>query len=194
MAARKSQAPAGTEVNPGTDEGAAKDQTAETAPVTTPETAAVPTEEERIRQDADRKREQRAGEAAVRTQKFEARAEALQGELDRANAALRAAEQRIESLTAQLAEATSAAKTAGTAIAGLPDNARQVNESVTVASSVPGFGKGGRLHVKAGDVLIVTKDEGEWSDLQKQLGLRATVYRVSKATLDELESTGFLHK
>ena len=191
MSVKKGQSVPGTEVSKGEGSQASGDGAGtETKPSAPP----PPSEEQRIQDQAAAKLEQKTGELAVKLQQAEARANALQGELDRASASLKASEKQVAELGAALAAATTAAKNAGTAISGLPDNARQLNECVTIASGVAGVGKGGRLHAKVGDVLMVAKSEDEVADLQRELGMQATVYRVSKATLDDLEQSGFLHR
>jgi hypothetical protein len=192
MATKKSQAPGGTEVISGAaaeqGDGAQAGGEGASASGNPP-----PTEEALIQQQAQAKLEQKTGELAVKLSQAEARANGLQGELDRERVARKSLEQQVAELTAALAVATTAAKNAGTAIAGLPENARQLNECVTIASGVAGVGKGGRLHAKAGDVLLVTKSDDEVAELQQELGLQAVVYRVSKETLADLEQSGFLH-
>ncbi|MCD6043156.1 MAG: hypothetical protein K0R40_2759 [Burkholderiales bacterium] len=195
---KKNQAAGGTEVlEPGAD--AAKSDSAqagEAAAATGGGAASVPpppNDETRIRQQAQAKLEQKTGELAVKLSQAEARANGLQGELDRERTQSKSLQSQVAELTAALAAATTAAKNAGTAIAGLPENARQLNECVTIASGVAGVGKGGRLHAKAGDVLIVTKSDDDVAELQQELGLQAVVYRVSKETLADLEQSGFLH-
>ncbi len=167
--------------------------TADAPPVSTEPASLPASDEERIRQGAERTLEQKTGELSVKLAQAEARANGLEGELQRARAALATAEAQVVKLTSELAAATTAVKNAGTAIAGLPDNAKQLNECVTIASGTKGVGKGGRLHAKAGDVLIVTKDDDEVAELQRELGLRATVYKVDSATLEDLATSGFLH-
>jgi hypothetical protein len=158
-----------------------------------PSVAPPPSDEQRIQDQAAAKLEQKTGELAVKLSQAEARANGLQGELEKERAQSKSLQSQVAELTVALAAATTAAKNAGTAISGLPENARQLNECVTIASSVAGVGKGGRLHAKAGDVLIATRDEAEVAELQKELGLQAVVYRVSKETLADLEQSGFLH-
>jgi len=153
-----------------------------------------PSQEEQIRQNADRKLEERAGNAAVQLSQAEARANGLEGELNREKAARAAAERQVAELTAALAAATTAASQAGQAIDGLPSNARQLNESVTVHVLSRGSMTPRRAQVKASDVLVATKDDDEVDALQQQLGLQATVYKVSSATLEDLDTSGFLHK
>jgi hypothetical protein len=182
------QKPAGTE-------GAGPDATNEPAApsVPPPPGAAPPSDEARIQEQAAAKLEQKTGELAVKLSQAEARANGLQGELEKERSKGTALEKQVAELQVALAAATTAAKNAGTAISGLPDNARQLNECVTIASGVAGVGKGGRLHAKAGDVLIVSKSDAEVAELQQELGLQAVVYRVSQATLADLEQSGFLH-
>lgn len=59
------------------------------------------------------------------------------------------------------------------------------------------MGKGGtaqrRAQVKAGEVVMVSKDDEEVDALQQELGLQAVVYKVTKATLEDLEQSGYLH-
>jgi hypothetical protein len=197
MSKAKNQAAGGTEVlDPGAGAAKGESATAEGGAATGAGAASVappPNDETRIRQQAEAKLEQKTGELAVKLSQAEARANGLQGELDRERGARKSLEQQVGELTAALAAATTAAKNAGTAIAGLPENARQLNECVTIASGVAGVGKGGRLHAKAGDVLIVTKSDDDVAELQQELGLQAVVYRVSKETLADLEQSGFLH-
>lgn len=187
MAAKKNSTP------PDADQPAvASDDSQQGTDTPAGQSTVPPSEEQRIRNEAAAKLEQRAGDAVVRLAQAEALALGLRGELDRERSKTTVLEQKVTELQAALAEATTAVKNAGTAIAGLPSNARQLNECVTIASSMRGIGKGGRLHAKAGDVLLVGSDE-DFATLQQELGLRATVYRVSKDTLEDLERSGFLH-
>lgn len=189
MPRKNSQAPAA----PDATEESGGAETAEETKVETTQPA-TPGSEEAIRQAAAQKLESKAGEMSVKLQKAEGRANALEGELEREKKARASAEARITELEQALAAANTAAKNAGTAIAGLPDNARQLSESVTIPSATPGIGKGGRIHAKDRDVVIVTKDDDEVAELQKMLGQQAMVYKVTKATLDELETLGHLLK
>lgn len=188
---KKSQAPGGTEVISGAaaeqGDGAQAGGEGSSASGNLP-----PSEEALIQQQAQAKLEQKTGELSVKLSQAEARANGLQGELDRERAQTKSLTAQVAELTAALAAANTAAKNAGTAINGLPDNARQLNECVTIASGVAGVGKGGRLHAKAGDVLVVGSDE-DVAELQKELGLQTTVYRVSEKTLEDLDQSGFLH-
>jgi len=197
MAARKTKAPpAGTD-DEGTDGvpdvGAGDADASTDAGPPAVEGAVPPTSEEQIRQSAERKLEERTGDQSVKLSKALARANGLEGELKREKQARTQLEKQVVELSAALATATTAASQAGTAISGLPDNARQLNESVTIHV----LGRGGttprRAQVKASDVLLVTKDDEEVDALQQTLGLQATVFKVSKATLDDLEQSGHLH-
>lgn len=191
MAAKKSQMP------PAPDAGTEGAQPPEGTEAPAGASAAAPapaaSEDERIRQQADKALAQATGDQAVKLSKSEARANGLEGELKREREARKTSEQQVVELTAALAAATTAARNAGTAIPGLPDNARQLNECVTVHV----LGRGGttprRAQVKHSDVLLVTKDDAEVDALQQELGQQATVYKVSKDTLSDLEQSGFLH-
>lgn len=194
MAARKSKAPAaleGADADGGESQGAG----GEAAGTEGSETPVVPpTTEESIRQAADRKLEERTGDQAVQLSKAVAKANALEGELKKERSARAGLEQQVADLTAALAAANTAAKQAGQAIAGLPANARQLNESVTAHTLARGGTTPRRANLKATDVLLVTEDDDEVDELQRELGLQATVYKVSKKTLEDLEQSGFLHK
>lgn len=156
-------------------------------------TAAPVSDEEKIRQATERKLEERGDDKAVKLSTAVARANGLEGELKKERAAREAAQKEVVELKAALAAATTAAKNAGTAIAGLPENARQLNESVTAAVIERGGKKPRRASLKATDVLLVTADDAEVDALQQELGLQATVYKVSQETLTDLEQSGFLH-
>jgi hypothetical protein len=153
-----------------------------------------PSQEEQIRASAERKLEERTGDQSVQLSKAEARANGLEGELKKERLARTKAEAKVAELEVALAAAKTAAQQAGTAIAGLPENARQLNECVTLAV----MGRGGttprRAQVKQSDVLMVTTDDAEVDALQQELGLQCTVYKVSKKTIEELDESGFLHK
>lgn len=189
MAGKKSQTP------PAPDAGA-EGAGAATDPVTGAVVAGEgvpPTSEETIRDAAERRLEERTGNQSVNLAKSEARANGLEGELKKERKARSALELKVADLERALAAATTAASQAGQAIAGLPDNARQLNESVTAHV----FGRGGktprRAHLKAGDVVLVTTDDADVDELQQELGLQTTVYKVSKETLADLEQSSFLH-
>lgn len=165
----------------------------ESTPPAAPAAEPTDTAEGRIREAAERKLEERTGDLAVRLTKAEARANGLEGELEREREARKAAEQRLSALEVELAAARTAAHNAGQKLEGLPDGAYQLNECVTIASTVPGKGKGGRLHAKQNDVLFVTRSDDEVADLQRALGLQTTVYRVDAKTIEDLQASGFLH-
>lgn len=204
MAARKSKAPpageanaaASTDVMPDESGGANSDVSSETpaAPEAGGEATEPPADgEARIRQAAARKLEEKQGDLSVRLTKSEARANGLQGELDREKSARQSAEARVSALEVELAAARTAAHNAGQKLDGLPEGAYQLNECVTIESASPGKGKGGRLHAKQNDVLFVTNSDAAVAELQQQLGLQTTVYRATAKTIEDLQDSGFLH-
>ena len=204
MAAKKNRTPAtaaaqGAEAGDGVpDVSEGTSQAAPASEAVAPEGAdvsnGVKSEEERIRENAGRQLATSTDNLATRLKAAESHVSALKGELKKAEVKTVALEKQVVDLTTALAAANTAARNSGAVIPGLPENARQLNECVTIPSITAGRGKGGRHQAKAGDVVMVTRKESDVAALQEKLGISATVYQVDESTLTDLEQSNFLHK
>lgn len=148
-------------------------------------------EDKRVANQRQRALEDSLQLTAERASQAEARANALEGEVKKERKLREAAEGLVTQLKADLARANTAAANAGDVIEGLPKNAFQVRDSVTIAALSRGGSTARRAHPKKGDVLLVGSDE-EVDALQQEVGSRATVHRVDKDTIADLKKSGFL--
>lgn len=165
--------------------------TSATAQAGTQDTPAPNAEDQRVARQREQALADSLDQVSQRLTHAEARANAAEGELKKERAAREAADQKVLQLERDLARANTAAATAGEAIEGLPEGAVQVKESVTIASLSRGGNQPRRAHPKKGDVLLVGSDD-DVDGLQRELGSRCTVYRVSRETVTDLGKSGFL--
>lgn len=116
-----------------------------------------------------------------------AKAATLEGELTTVKGERDTAVTRVTELTEEVSRlAAAAAEKGAPPKLDLPKNARQLNESVTIADA-----NGMRRDAKLGDVVMVSKATGdklvaEVAELQATVGRNYRVYAVSPATLEDL--------
>jgi chromosome segregation ATPase len=162
------------------------------APPASQSPAANPlTEEERVAAQRLKNLEEQASRAATEVQTARADLAAAKGDLDRANAANATLREENERLKTQLVKQTAAAAKSGDLPAlpvPLPKAARQLTESVTIATLTE-HAAPVRATAKRGDVVIVGEVE-DAEELQAKIGTLVRVYAVEKATAAELATLG----
>lgn len=152
------------------------------------------TEEQRIAEQRLQDLMQQASTAASERQAAIADANALRGELERANAelvGLRAGNDRLRAEIKALSDAATARDALPTLPLDLPKGASQLVECVTIAA-LDEQGKPGRANAKRGDVVFLTSKRAEVDELQRAVGVVARVYAIDKATAEELRASRFV--
>lgn len=144
-------------------------------------------EEARIQAQRENTLAEKSAELARKLSDAQARAAALEGELEKAQAAHKASEAKAAELERQLARATNAVKNSVAPLFDLPPDAGQLTECVTIVDA-----KRNRVQAKVGDVILVDAGDVQVEALQKQLGLAARVYAVGAKQAEELAKLGML--
>lgn len=163
----------------------------QTPAVPPPATANVaPNEEQRIAEQRLQDLMNQASTAAADRLEAVNKANALSGELERANAELagvKAERDRLVNEVKALRESSAFRDTLPTLPSDLPKGAYQLVESVTFAT-IGEDGKPLRANGRRGDVVMVAKSKDDANELQQAVGVAARVYAVTRQTLDELGS------
>lgn len=180
----------------------AKSDDKSTSPAsTTPETggtgggsppSAAPSEDQRVNEKRELALREQAATAVGDANAAKARVAALEGELakkDEELATLRKANEALEGRVAGLAVAVNRSGLPVLPVK-LPESARQLRESVTIAAGLAG--KKTRTTAKAGDVVMFDPSERALEKLQRELGVAATVHPIGPEQARDLEESGFL--
>lgn len=152
----------------------------------------TPNEEQRIAADRERALRDQASTAVAEANAAKGRVAALEGELAKKDEQIAALQKANEALESRVAGLAVAVNRSGLPVlqAKLPESARQLRESVTIAAGI-GAAKV-RTSAKAGDVVMVSPTDKQLDKLQRELGVALAVHAIGPEQARELEESGFL--